>query len=115
MNFLCLSVHSLNIHYYLGGEDIPLNVIAGQELQFSLNHNGEDHTTTIRLKESPDDLEIVTLTSAIGYDLHLGAHWGTEYLRKECSIYAPYWTVNSTGKTISYVVSVFCLVILCDW
>jgi hypothetical protein len=90
-----------------GGHDIPLNVIAGQEIEFWIDHNGEKHTTTLKLKENPEDLEIVTLTSGLGYNMHLGAHFGTEYLRKECSIYAPYWTVNCTGKSISYVV--------CDW
>jgi hypothetical protein len=59
----------------------------------------------MNLKQDPEDLEIVTLTTGSGEELHLGAHWGTEYLRRECSIYAPYWTVNSTGKRIHYVVS----------
>ncbi|KAI6171307.1 Vacuolar protein sorting-associated protein 13C [Aphelenchoides bicaudatus] len=86
-----------------GGEDIPLNVIAGQQIRYSVEYNGGDYEVQMKLKQDPEDLEIVTLTTKDEKELHLGAHWGTEYSRRECSIYAPYWTVNSTGKRIHYV------------
>lgn len=82
-----------------------MNVIAGQRVRYHVEHSGQDYEVNMDLKQDPEDLEIVTLTTSAGDELHLGAHWGTEYLRRECSIYAPYWTVNSTGKRIHYVVS----------
>jgi hypothetical protein len=89
-----------------GGEGIPLNVIAGHEVKFWIDY-GREYEATLKLKYNPDDLEIVTLCDKASptSELNLGVHWGLEYLHKECSIYAPYWIVNNTGKTLSYLVS----------
>jgi hypothetical protein len=89
-----------------GGEGIPLNVIAGHEVKFWIDY-GSEYEATLKLKYNPDDLEIVTLCDKASptSELNLGVHWGLEYLHKECSIYAPYWIVNNTGKTLSYLVS----------
>ncbi|KAI6240270.1 Vacuolar protein sorting-associated protein 13C [Aphelenchoides fujianensis] len=83
------------------GHDIPLNVVGGQSIHFKIDYEGE-YTGELKCKREPEDLEILTLRNQNGREMNLGVHWGTEYLRKECTIYAPYWIVNSTGKNISY-------------
>lgn len=79
--------------------------IPGQQIRFYILHNEERYEASIKLKREHEDLEIVTLTTANGKELHLGTRWEMEYLRRECSVYAPYWAVNNTGKRISYIVS----------
>lgn len=88
------------------GQDIPLNAIAEQEINFWVGH-GDEFKGTLKLKHHHEDLEIITLSSEDS-ELNLGIHFGTDYLRRECSVYVPYWIVNNTGKKISYIVSVLC-------
>ncbi|KAI6203695.1 Vacuolar protein sorting-associated protein 13C [Aphelenchoides besseyi] len=77
------------------GHDIPLNVIAGQTIKFTIDYDGE-YEGELKLKQKLQDLEI-----------NLGVHWGTEYHRKECTVFAPFWVVNSTGKDLGYIDAIF--------
>ncbi|KAI6208431.1 Vacuolar protein sorting-associated protein 13C [Aphelenchoides besseyi] len=89
------------------GHDIPLNVIAGQTIKFTIDYNGE-YKGELKLKQKLQDLEIVTLHSETSNsEVNLGVHWGTEYHRKECTVFAPYWFVNSTGKDLTYIDAIF--------
>ncbi|CAD5206105.1 unnamed protein product [Bursaphelenchus okinawaensis] len=87
-----------------GGEDVPLNLIAEQELSFWVDNDGE-YDVTMRLKRDQEELEVVSMKrrDKPEYELNLGLHWTTQHKRRECEIYSPYWIVNSTGKTLAYL------------
>ncbi|KAI6181597.1 Vacuolar protein sorting-associated protein 13C [Aphelenchoides besseyi] len=89
------------------GHDIPLNIIAGHSIKFTIDYDGE-YEGELKLKQTLEDLEIVTLRSKTSNsELNLGVHWGIEYYRKECTVFAPYWVVNSTAKDLGYMDSIF--------
>lgn len=87
------------------GEEIALRHNAENKIKFWVDYYGE-HETTLNLDDKEhENLEIITLLGQDSSAMNLGVYWGTGFSHRECSIYAPYWIVNSTGKTISYVVS----------
>lgn len=89
-----------------GGDHIELNATKGQKIKYSIDYNNDKYIAEMSIKSGDEDLDIVTLRSATDSTkrMNLGIHWSTRQRQQECSIYAPYWMVNNTGKVLSYFV-----------
>uniref|UniRef100_A0A914DD96 Vacuolar protein sorting-associated protein 13 n=1 Tax=Acrobeloides nanus TaxID=290746 RepID=A0A914DD96_9BILA len=89
-----------------GGDQIELNVIKGHKIKYFTVYNNDHYSIEMSVKPEQDELEVVTLRAVndATQEINLGIHWSTSHRQQECSIYAPYWVVNNTGKTLSYLV-----------
>ncbi|VDK42182.1 unnamed protein product [Anisakis simplex] len=87
-----------------GGDEVALNVVPGNSIKFEVKYRDEVYTTDLLFPADPPDLAVVTLRSN-DKELNLGIHWSTEQRRLIAQIYAPYWFVNNTGKTLKYIES----------
>uniref|UniRef100_A0A7E4VBS0 VPS13_mid_rpt domain-containing protein n=1 Tax=Panagrellus redivivus TaxID=6233 RepID=A0A7E4VBS0_PANRE len=87
-----------------GGEDVPVNLIAGQTLTVKLDYE-EPYTAHFDIRGDRSDLEIITFVADndLTKELYLGIHWSTQHRRQDCQLYAPYWLVNNTNKELRYL------------
>uniref|UniRef100_F1KPF0 Vacuolar protein sorting-associated protein 13A n=1 Tax=Ascaris suum TaxID=6253 RepID=F1KPF0_ASCSU len=87
-----------------GGEEVALNVVPGNHIKLEVDYRGDVYVADMLFPQDPPDLDVVTLNSK-EKELNLGVHWSTEQRRLLAQIYAPYWFVNNTGKTLKYIES----------
>ncbi|KAL3998071.1 N-terminal region of Chorein a TM vesicle-mediated sorter family protein [Acanthocheilonema viteae] len=84
-----------------GGEEVSLNVIPGQNLNFEMDYRGDLYVTEMPFPVEHQDLMVITLTSNDKI-LNLGVHWTVVHRKLDAEIYAPYWFVNNTGRTVRF-------------
>jgi hypothetical protein len=83
------------------GDEVTIEFSSAHNVEFWVDYNGK-HKATFMATTYEEILKIITLEGQ-NSRINLGIYWRTEYLEKECSVYAPYWMVNSTGKTLTYM------------
>uniref|UniRef100_A0A0K0FDI7 Vacuolar protein sorting-associated protein 13A (inferred by orthology to a human protein) n=1 Tax=Strongyloides venezuelensis TaxID=75913 RepID=A0A0K0FDI7_STRVS len=88
-----------------GGAEKNMNIYEGSTFNVSFDYGGETYESEYTF-EHPTEVEKVLYfvgKKNPSLEMYIGLHFGKEHHRQEVSIYAPYWIVNKTGKTISYV------------
>ncbi|KAI1728266.1 SHR-binding domain of vacuolar-sorting associated protein 13 domain-containing protein [Ditylenchus destructor] len=90
-----------------GGDGIQLNVVPGLSIEYVIDYNGIMYSCRLPIKRVHDDLEITQLRSKEDYHkvLNMGLNWSTHGLRRDLSIYAPYWMVNNTNRYLHYLIN----------
>ncbi|MCP9261143.1 Vacuolar protein sorting-associated protein 13A [Dirofilaria immitis] len=86
-----------------GGEEVSLNVIPGQNLNFEVDYRGDTYVAEMLFPVERQDLMVTTLTSDEKI-LNLGVHWTVAHRKLDAEVYAPYWFVNNTGRTVKFAV-----------
>ncbi|KAM3721577.1 Intermembrane lipid transfer protein [Dirofilaria immitis] len=87
-----------------GGEEVSLNVIPGQNLNFEVDYRGDTYVAEMLFPVERQDLMVTTLTSDEKI-LNLGVHWTVAHRKLDAEVYAPYWFVNNTGRTVKFAES----------
>ncbi|VIO96842.1 Uncharacterized protein BM_BM5678 [Brugia malayi] len=87
-----------------GGEEVSLNVIPGQNLNFEVDYRGDLYVTEMLFPVEHQDLMVITLTSGEKF-LNLGVHWTVAHRKLDAEVYAPYWFINNTGRTVKFTES----------
>uniref|UniRef100_A0A914Q5H0 Vacuolar protein sorting-associated protein 13C n=1 Tax=Panagrolaimus davidi TaxID=227884 RepID=A0A914Q5H0_9BILA len=87
-----------------GGDEIPVNVVPGHRMIYTLEYE-ESYTARLDILEERTELDCITFVADkdANKKLHLGIHWSTQNRRLDCQLYAPFWLVNNTNKTLCYM------------
>ncbi|KAK5973526.1 Vacuolar protein sorting-associated protein 13C [Trichostrongylus colubriformis] len=86
------------------GECTLLNVIPGHRLRLWAPYLGEMYSLDMKIPEEKKDLEVVALNTDTGSsELLLGLHWSTDHGDLKVYLYAPFWLVNNTSKTLKHM------------
>uniref|UniRef100_A0A158Q918 VP13A protein n=1 Tax=Elaeophora elaphi TaxID=1147741 RepID=A0A158Q918_9BILA len=84
-----------------GGEETSLNVVPGQNLSFEMNYRGDLYEAEMLFPVEHQDLMVITLTSGEKI-LNLGVHWTVAHRKLDAEVYAPYWFINNTGRSVRF-------------
>uniref|UniRef100_A0A914YWY4 Uncharacterized protein n=1 Tax=Panagrolaimus superbus TaxID=310955 RepID=A0A914YWY4_9BILA len=87
-----------------GGDEMPVNVVPGHKMIYTLEYE-ESYTARLDILEERTELDCITFVADkdANKKLHLGIHWSTQNHRLDCQLYAPFWLVNNTNKTLCYM------------
>ncbi|CAD6186300.1 unnamed protein product [Caenorhabditis auriculariae] len=87
----------------VAGTNAILNVVTDGTIKMVVDYLNEPHTLEMRVPTEKKDLVVVKFVNANGGpDLLLGLHWTTEYGVQKLYLYAPFWVVNNTSKTLRH-------------
>lgn len=107
-NFLPFPLHVTDpIETMLGGGDsVALNVIPGQKIEVSMTYRDDVYSGVAVFPVEKKDLTVVTMNSEErGLEINVGVHWNTQHRRLDAEVYAPYWFINNTGRSIKFAES----------
>ncbi|KHN78108.1 Vacuolar protein sorting-associated protein 13C [Toxocara canis] len=90
-------------HDLASSEQINLNTASGTRIKFEICYRGDIYSSSnIRFSSKPQNFEVVKFCSK-KKKLNLGMRWITERGQMKAQIFASYWFVNNTGKTLKYM------------
>ncbi|VDM48472.1 unnamed protein product [Toxocara canis] len=90
-------------HDLASSEQINLNTASGTRIKFEICYRGDIYSSSnIRFSSKPQNFEVVKFCSK-KKKLNLGMRWITEREQMKAQIFASYWFVNNTGKTLKYM------------